>query len=171
MRAAWCPATASKWQGVWRGSSGRSSDTCTRTRAGIRAYTDLPGVLAYGATEQEAVARVQALALRSLADRLENGEPAPSLLLLDFRAAYMMAKKLAPVCSPALPSTPGFIPKICSRQFLAPRYHHQLQLTAHGRMRAARAILFERCNCTKRYTSPEHRQKWSCFRTVRPPDC
>ena len=49
--------------------------------------TDLPGVLAYGATEQEAVARVQALALRSLADRLENGEPAPSLLPLDFRAA------------------------------------------------------------------------------------
>ena len=49
--------------------------------------TDLPGVLAYGATEQEAVARVQALALRALADRLENGEPAPSLLPLDFRAA------------------------------------------------------------------------------------
>ena len=48
---------------------------------------DLPGVLAYGATEQEAVARVQALALRVLADRLESGEPAPSLLPLDFRAA------------------------------------------------------------------------------------
>ena len=49
--------------------------------------TDLPGVLACGATEQEAIARVQALALRSLADRLENGEPAPTLLPLDFRAA------------------------------------------------------------------------------------
>lgn len=48
---------------------------------------DLPGVLAYGATEQEAIARVQALALRVLADRLENGEPAPGLLPLDFRAA------------------------------------------------------------------------------------
>jgi hypothetical protein len=33
------------------------------------------------------VARVQALALRVLADRLENGEPVPSLLPLDFRAA------------------------------------------------------------------------------------
>jgi hypothetical protein len=38
-------------------------------------------------TEQEAVAHVQALALRVLADRLENGEPVPSLLPLDFRAA------------------------------------------------------------------------------------
>ena len=48
---------------------------------------DLPGVLAYGATEQEATARAQALALRVLADRLEHGEPAPNLLPLDFRAA------------------------------------------------------------------------------------
>lgn len=49
--------------------------------------TDLPGVLAYGATQEEAVARAQALALRVLADRIENGEPVPSLLPLDFRAA------------------------------------------------------------------------------------
>lgn len=48
---------------------------------------DLPGVLAYGATEAEATARAQALALRVLADRLEHGEPAPNLLPLDFRAA------------------------------------------------------------------------------------
>jgi predicted RNase H-like HicB family nuclease len=48
---------------------------------------DLPGVLAYGATEQEAVARVQALALRVLADRLEHGEPVAAPLPLDFRAA------------------------------------------------------------------------------------
>lgn len=53
----------------------------------IAEVTDLPSVLAYGATEQEAIARAQALALRALADRLENGEPAPSLLPLDFRAA------------------------------------------------------------------------------------
>ncbi len=38
---------------------------------------DLPGVLAYGDTEGEAIARVQALALRVLADRLEHGEPVP----------------------------------------------------------------------------------------------
>jgi predicted RNase H-like HicB family nuclease len=53
----------------------------------IAEVTDLPGVLAYGATQEQAVARVQALALRALADRLEHGEPAPNLLPLDFRAA------------------------------------------------------------------------------------
>ncbi|WP_267923417.1 hypothetical protein [Nostoc mirabile] len=33
-----------------------------------------PGVLAYGQTKEEAVAIVQALALRVLADKLEHGE-------------------------------------------------------------------------------------------------
>jgi predicted RNase H-like HicB family nuclease len=40
---------------------------------------DLPGVLAYGQTREEAVARVEALALRVIADRLEHGERAPAL--------------------------------------------------------------------------------------------
>ena len=53
----------------------------------IAEVPDLPGVLAYGSMRDEAVARAQALALRVLADRLENGEPVPSLLPLDFRAA------------------------------------------------------------------------------------
>jgi len=35
---------------------------------------ELPGVLAYGQTSEEAVAKAQALALRVLADRLEHGE-------------------------------------------------------------------------------------------------
>lgn len=39
----------------------------------------LPGVLAYGDSRDEAVAQVQVLALRVLADRLEHGEPMPSL--------------------------------------------------------------------------------------------
>jgi len=34
----------------------------------------LPGVMAYGRTRSEAVARVQALTLRVLADRLENSQ-------------------------------------------------------------------------------------------------
>ncbi len=34
----------------------------------------LPGVLTYGATKVEAAAKVKALALRVIADRLENGE-------------------------------------------------------------------------------------------------
>lgn len=37
---------------------------------------ELPGVLAYGQTSDEAIARVQALALRVMADRLEHGEGA-----------------------------------------------------------------------------------------------
>ena len=38
---------------------------------------ELPGALVYGSTPAEAVARVQALGLRVLADRVENGEPIP----------------------------------------------------------------------------------------------
>jgi len=41
---------------------------------------DLPGVMVYGATRDEAVARVKALALRVLADRLEHGETIPELM-------------------------------------------------------------------------------------------
>lgn len=35
----------------------------------------LPGVLAYGQSKAEAITRVQTLALRVLADRVEHGEP------------------------------------------------------------------------------------------------
>jgi len=35
----------------------------------------LPGVMSYGATEAEAQAKVRALALQVIADRLDNGEP------------------------------------------------------------------------------------------------
>jgi predicted RNase H-like HicB family nuclease len=41
--------------------------------------SDLPGVLAYGETEQAATSKVKALALRVLADRLEHGEDVPKL--------------------------------------------------------------------------------------------
>ncbi len=41
---------------------------------------ELPGVMVYGATREEAVARVKALALRVLADRLEHGETIPELV-------------------------------------------------------------------------------------------
>jgi len=37
----------------------------------------LPGVLTYGTSEGEARAKVKALALRVIADRLDNGEPLP----------------------------------------------------------------------------------------------
>ena len=42
--------------------------------------TELPGVLAYGESRDEAVARTKALALRVLADRLEHGEKVPELV-------------------------------------------------------------------------------------------
>ncbi len=45
---------------------------------------ELPGALAYGQTPEEAIARVQALALRVLADQLEHEEHAPALLDISF---------------------------------------------------------------------------------------
>ena len=53
----------------------------------IAEIIDLPGVLAYGATSKEAQAKVQALALRVVADRLEHGEAGPDLVSISFAAA------------------------------------------------------------------------------------
>lgn len=47
----------------------------------------LPGALAYGTTPEEAQARVQALALRVVADRLEHGEAGPEFISISFAAA------------------------------------------------------------------------------------
>ena len=38
---------------------------------------ELPGVLAYGLTPQEAMAKTEVLALRVIAERLEHGESRP----------------------------------------------------------------------------------------------
>ena len=40
---------------------------------------DLPGVMTYGQSREEAISKVKALALRVLADRLEHGETIPEL--------------------------------------------------------------------------------------------
>ena len=48
---------------------------------------ELPGVMTYGKDRGDALAQVQALALRVLADRLEHGEAAPDLLSVSFKAA------------------------------------------------------------------------------------
>ena len=48
---------------------------------------ELPGVLAYGQSSDEAIARAQALALRVLADRLEHGESAHEFVNISFAAA------------------------------------------------------------------------------------
>ena len=41
---------------------------------------ELPGVLVYGKDPDDAAARAQALTLRVIADRLENGESVPTLM-------------------------------------------------------------------------------------------
>ena len=48
---------------------------------------ELRGVLAYGQSREEALARAKALALRVVADRLEHGETGPDLLSISFAAA------------------------------------------------------------------------------------
>ncbi len=45
----------------------------------IAEVPELSGVLAYGATREEAVTRAQALSLRVLAERLEQGEDLPQV--------------------------------------------------------------------------------------------
>ena len=53
----------------------------------IAEVLELPGVLSYGSTRDTAIAHVQALALRVLADRLEHAEVAPNWTPIAFAAA------------------------------------------------------------------------------------
>jgi len=45
----------------------------------IAEVLDLPGVLAYGTSREDAIQRAEALALRALADRLDHGESIPAI--------------------------------------------------------------------------------------------
>ena len=45
----------------------------------IAEVPELPGVMVYGKTRREAITKVEALALRVLADRLEHGEEIPEM--------------------------------------------------------------------------------------------
>ena len=45
----------------------------------IAEVSELPGAMVYGQTREEALAKVEALALRILADRIEHGEPVAQL--------------------------------------------------------------------------------------------
>jgi predicted RNase H-like HicB family nuclease len=53
----------------------------------IAEIPELPGVMVYGETIEEAKAKVQALALRVVADRLENAESDPEFVNIAFKAA------------------------------------------------------------------------------------
>lgn len=50
----------------------------------IAEVVEIPGVLAYGLTRDEGIAKVEALALRVLADRLAHGEIAPGSVSVSF---------------------------------------------------------------------------------------
>ncbi len=56
----------------------------------IAEIVELPGVLAYGDSEADAVERVKAIALVEVGDRLQHGDPIPGgagLTVVSFRAA------------------------------------------------------------------------------------
>lgn len=53
----------------------------------IAEVIELPGTMTYGLTRDEATAKVQALALRVVADKLEHQEAAPDLVSVVFSAA------------------------------------------------------------------------------------
>ena len=50
----------------------------------LAAVDALPGVAAYGVSRQDAIARAQSLALRVVAERLDNHEVLPELLNVSF---------------------------------------------------------------------------------------
>jgi predicted RNase H-like HicB family nuclease len=53
----------------------------------IAEVLELPGVMVYGATKEEALAKAQALALRVVAERLDHGEMLAEPLNILFAAA------------------------------------------------------------------------------------
>jgi predicted RNase H-like HicB family nuclease len=54
----------------------------------IGAVPELPGVLAYGSSSADAMAKAEVLALRVIADRLENGESEPVSIQFCFHSLH-----------------------------------------------------------------------------------
>ena len=52
----------------------------------LASVPDLPGVMAYGASEEDAVRKVKSIALQVLAEMIESGEDIPEPLRLLFAA-------------------------------------------------------------------------------------
>jgi predicted RNase H-like HicB family nuclease len=52
----------------------------------LASVPELPGVMAYGAVEEEAVRKVKSIALQVLADMIESGEEVPESLRILFPA-------------------------------------------------------------------------------------
>jgi len=53
----------------------------------IAEVPEIPGAMVYGKTKDEASAKVQALALRVLAEQLEHQETSPDFVTISFNAA------------------------------------------------------------------------------------
>lgn len=53
----------------------------------IAEVAEIPGSMKYGSTKDEAIAHAEALALRVLAERLENGEQPAEPIYINFAAA------------------------------------------------------------------------------------
>ena len=53
----------------------------------IAEVSEIPGVLKYGQSREEAIAQAEALALRVIADRIEHGEHAVEPIHITFAAA------------------------------------------------------------------------------------
>jgi len=54
----------------------------------IAEIPDLPGVMVYGESRDEAICKVKALALRVIAERIEHGEP-----VVDLAPIFPLAEK------------------------------------------------------------------------------
>lgn len=52
----------------------------------IAEVPELPGVIAYGATQEDAIRNARVLAYRTVADRIEHGDPVPAAALELFAA-------------------------------------------------------------------------------------
>ena len=68
----------------------------------IAEVVDLPGVLAYGSTSEEAQAKVQAIALRVVADRLEHGEAGSDLVSISLPPNEPVVEHACQTCFAAL---------------------------------------------------------------------
>ncbi len=53
----------------------------------IAEVSEIPGVLKYGQSREEAIAQAEALALRVIADRIEHGEQVVEPIQITFAAA------------------------------------------------------------------------------------
>lgn len=50
----------------------------------IAEILELPGVICYGQTREDAISKVELLAIESITDRIAHGELAPSALAISF---------------------------------------------------------------------------------------